>query len=145
MAPLAARKSQLKPKKSKCHVAPRKRKAVDKTPTAWKRAADKLVACHCTLLSLLAFAMPYLTVSGQEDEIQSLELFAGKQAISRQTQKFGFRAVALDKTYSDSPIMDLTTMDGFKHALSLAMRLGIAFTCWAAPVCSSWVWVSRST
>ena len=145
MAPLAARKSQLKPKKSKCHVAPRKRKAVDKTPTAWKRAADKLVACHCTLLSLLAFAMPYLTVSGQEDEIQSLELFAGKQAISRQTQKFGFRAVALDKTYSDSPIMDLTTMDGFKHALSLAMRLGIAFTCWAAPVCSSWVWVSRSS
>ena len=61
------------------------------------------MACHCTLLSLLAFAMPYLTVSGQEDEIQSLELFAGKQAISRQTQKFGFRAVALDKTYSDRP------------------------------------------
>ena len=90
MAPSAARKSQQKTKKSKCHVTPRKRKAVAKKPTAWRRAADKLVACHCTLLSLLAFTMPYLSVSGQEDEIQSLELFAGKQAICRQTQKFGF-------------------------------------------------------
>ena len=90
MAPSAARKSQQKTKKSKCHVPAGKRKAVGKTPAAWKRAADKLAACHCTLLSLVAFAMPYLTVSGQEDEIQSLELFAGKQAISRQTQKFGF-------------------------------------------------------
>eukprot|EP00435_Cladocopium_sp_Y103_P069059 s14_g32.t1 len=69
MAPSAARKSQQKTKKGKRHAAPRKRKAVGKRPTAWKRAADKLVACQCTLLSLLAFAMPYLTVSGQEDEI----------------------------------------------------------------------------
>ena len=41
-------------------------------------------------LATAPFTMPYLSVSGQEDEIQSLELFAGKQAICRQTQKFGF-------------------------------------------------------
>ena len=59
--------------------------------------------------------------------------------------KFGFQACALDKTYSSADTMDICTENGFRHALQLACRLMPGSTCWAAPVCSSWVWVSRSS
>ena len=138
-------------KRKRCADA-RKRKAVKKKKSGkkrpeqvWKSQTQEIQA-QGTLASLLAFVMPYLCAFGEQAaDLQSLELFAGKKAISRATQKFGFQACALDKTYSSEDIMDICTEKGFRHALQLDCRLMPGSTCWAAPVCSSWVWVSRSS
>ena len=90
----------------------RKRKAVKKKKSGkkhpeqvWKSQTQEIQA-QGTLASLLAFVMPYLCAFGEQAaDLQSLELFAGKKAISRATQKFGFQACALDKTYSSEDIM----------------------------------------
>lgn len=74
-----------------------------------------------------------------------MEMFSGKKAITRATQKLDLRATALDKTYSTDPIMDMLTPAGFEHALATVCRVREGGTAWAAPVCSSWVWISRST
>ena len=137
--------------KKRCADA-RKRKAVKQKENAKRRSAQlwknqtQEIQAEGTLASLLAFVMPYLCAFGEQAaDLQSLELFAGKKAISRATQKFGFQACALDKTYSSADTMDICTENGFRHALQLACRLMPGSTCWAAPVCSSWVWVSRSS
>ena len=137
--------------KKRCADA-RKRKAVKQKENAKRRSAQlwknqtQDIQAEGTLASLLAFVMPYLCAFGEQAaDLQSLELFAGKKAISRATQKFGFQACALDKTYSSADTMDICTENGFRHALQLACRLMPGSTCWAAPVCSSWVWVSRSS
>jgi hypothetical protein len=53
----------------------------------------------------------------------------------------GYSAATFDKR--DHPLEDLTTRAGFHKALGLVVRLRFAGMCWAAPVCSSWVWVGR--
>lgn len=112
----------------------------------WAKESQDQVS-SCTLLGLLAAAMPLLLAaqSAVGPALHSVELFAGKKAISRWTHSMGFRTEVLDKTYSKDAAMDITTPHGFQHALGLASRLVQGATAWAAPVCSSWVWVSRSS
>lgn len=75
-------------------------------------------------------------------DLASVELFSGKQAISRAVRAAGYEAANFD--VNDNPMNDLSTFTGFQLALGLVARLRVAGMCWAAPVCSSWVWVGRS-
>ena len=99
-----------------------------------------------TILDLLVFTLPvvkkYLMC---HRDLHSMEMFSGMKAIACAIAQKQLATEALDKTYSNDPSMDLLTSAGFEHALSTACRLKTAATVWAAPVCSRWVWISRST
>ena len=71
----------------------------------------------------------------------SVELFAGDQAISR-AMRMEHLAASFDKRYAIN--QDLATEPGFALALALILKILNHGMLWAAPVCSSWVWVSRS-
>ena len=75
-------------------------------------------------------------------DLASVELFSGDQAISRAVRAAGYEAANFD--VKDNRLNDLSTFTGFQLALGLVARLRVAGMCWAAPVCSSWVWVGRS-
>ena len=77
-------------------------------------------------------------------DLDSLELFAGRAEISHAVARKGLQAVAYDKSYSNTDINDLTSVDGFKRAVALTLRVKEHGTLFAAPVCSSWVWIGRS-
>ena len=77
-------------------------------------------------------------------DLDSVELFAGVAAITQEVSRLGFRAVAYDKSYSDTSINDLTSTAGFTRAVKLVLRLKPHGMLWGAPVCSSWVWIGRS-
>ena len=74
-------------------------------------------------------------------DLASVELFSGGPSINRAMRDAGYSAATFDKR--DHPLEDLTTHAGFHKALGLVVRLRFAGMCWAAPVCSSWVWVGR--
>ena len=57
----------------------------------------------------------------------------------------GQPAVAFDKQYYTDDTEDITTSRGFNRALRLVLRLKCGASLWAAPVCSSWGFVGRST
>ena len=71
----------------------------------------------------------------------SVELFSGEQAISNAVRK-AYPAASFDKRYDLG--QDLATELGFSLALELIVRIFKYGMLWAAPVCSSWVWISRS-
>ena len=74
-------------------------------------------------------------------EYMSVELFAGEQAISKAVRKM-YPAASFDKRYGLN--QDLATAAGFALALNLVLKILNHGMLWAAPVCSSWVWISRS-
>ena len=95
---------------------------------------------------LLALIFKYFGFLLNEDfsvrrEFMSVELFAGEQAISKAIRK-DFPAASFDKRYDLN--QDLATTTGFALALNLVLRILNHGMLWTAPVCSSWVWISRS-
>lgn len=71
------------------------------------------------------------------------EYFAGVASICFGFSCFGMQSERFDKNYSDT--MDLNTVEGFATALTF---LVVTFQCgltWAAPPCSSWVFLSAGT
>ena len=77
-----------------------------------------------------------------ERRLDSVELYSGKKAITRAMWGFGAESDCFDKEYHDS--MDLCTKLGFKLALTKVLRVKKCGMVWAAPVCSSWIFLSRS-
>ena len=74
--------------------------------------------------------------------LQSVELFSGEQAISHAVRSQSFPAGSFDKRYHVDE--DLSKPKGFSLALVMVMQIVRFGMLWGAPVCSSWVWVSRS-
>ena len=80
------------------------------------------------------------------DCLDHLEFFAGKKAVTRALLREGFRAVGCELKDADgyagldfiSPMGVITNL-WFIHGMRLGARM------LAAPVCSSWVWMSRAT
>ena len=71
-----------------------------------------------------------------------LELFAGRKAVTRGLRLLGYKAVAVER--DDDSSMDFLSPHGFLQAACLALSLRKRGFLMAAPVCSSWVWLSRS-
>ena len=78
-------------------------------------------------------------------DLDSLELFSGAMQITRAMQQYGLNSVGYDKKYHKGDIEDLTSDQGFSRAMSLVLRLKIGGSLWAAPVCSSWTFIGRSS
>eukprot|EP00435_Cladocopium_sp_Y103_P068283 s1968_g31.t1 len=96
------------------------------------------------LLVNAIFAMPSLQW-GPSHEISHLELFAGECAVTRgEFQEGRTDSIALDITH-DPATMDLTTPTGFLTACYHATCLRVGSGLLAAPVCSSFVYMSSGT
>lgn len=90
------------------------------------------------------FAMPSLQW-GPSHEISHLELFAGECSVTRgEFQEGRTDSIALDITH-DPVTMDLTTPTGFLTACYHATCLRVGAGLLAAPVCSSFVYMSSGT
>ncbi len=82
---------------------------------------------------------------GWGEDLCLIEYFCGVGAITTQWQRAGFPAVGYD-ILKDPLYNDLNASAGFLVALRLMLQLsdssGLA---WFATVCSTWVWMSRSS
>ena len=78
------------------------------------------------------------------DRLDSLELFAGKQEFTRKANQVGLKAAGFDILY-DKKYGDFMGPLGYALSVLLASTLKPGGICVAAPVCSSWVWISRGT
>ena len=78
--------------------------------------------------------------------IDSLELFAGKQAYTNAVAADGRVGLALDKTFNEEDdFMNFLSARGFALAMSLSLKLKVGAQTVSAPVCSTWVWMCRGT
>ena len=76
-------------------------------------------------------------------DLTFVETFAGDAAVSRGMRLLGFAGEALDMRRSASH--DILTPVGFLVTLAAAMRIRRGGVFWAAPPCSTWVFLSRGS
>jgi hypothetical protein len=74
--------------------------------------------------------------------LRHVELFSGQQAITDCFLEAGLAAAPFD-IVNDVEYENLNTTQGFIAAVMLVLQLCDGGGLWAAPVCSSWVWVNR--
>jgi len=74
-------------------------------------------------------------------DITFVEIFAGEAAVSRGMRLVGFAGETFDLRKSASH--DILTPVGFLAILAAAMRIRRGGVLWAAPPCSTWVFLSR--
>jgi hypothetical protein len=104
-----------------------------------------LVFAHFTEIDEVFSSLP----ADFERRLVSVELFSGQAEISKAVRdQWGLGlggeagSVGFDKRYHAS--QDLSCASGFKLALPLVWAIIVGGMLWSAPVCSSWVWISRS-
>ena len=69
------------------------------------------------------------------------ELFAGEQSVTNGLRCFGFEGIPMDQKYG----CDLLSAVGFAAAVVAILKIRCGGILWAAPPCSSWVWISRGS
>jgi hypothetical protein len=72
-----------------------------------------------------------------------IEIFAGDQSVTRSMQFLGYHGRPFDLRID--PGHNLLTPKGFCTVLVAILRIRVGGVCWAAPPCSTWVWMSRSS
>ena len=77
-------------------------------------------------------------------DLDCVEMFSGKQTIVTAFNDAGYVAVGYDYLY-DKAAMNLNSVLGWLTALILCLRLKCKSLQWWATVCSTWVWMSRSS
>ena len=77
-------------------------------------------------------------------DIDALEFMSGQAEISKAAARVGLVSYGYDRSYSTCDINNINTAVGFKRAMQLTMRVKRHGAIWMAPVCSSWIWLSRS-
>ena len=72
----------------------------------------------------------------------SLEVCAGLANVTKEIQKMGLDALALDRKYN--PALDISKALGFRIFLLALRRLRTKGLCWLGLECKTYVWVGRS-
>ena len=72
-----------------------------------------------------------------------VETFAGQRAIDKGMKLHGYKGKAVDSTYG--PEHDFMKPLGFFLTLIAVLGIHVGGVFWGAPVCSSWVYMSRSS
>ena len=99
-------------------------KAVAKKARRPSWSEQKASLSGATMASMMLFVARFFEMYGDSERtLHSMEMFSGKQAITKKTRNLGFKCVALDKTYSSDDTMDLTTSRGFDYAMQMAFKL----------------------
>ena len=103
----------------------------------------RLASLSPVLLPLLVDVLQHIDQDVTRD-LDSLEFMAGQGEITKAADRLGLASIGYDKTYSSTAINDINSKMGFARAMSLTLRVRRHGSIWRAPVCSSWVWISRS-
>ena len=93
------------------------------------------------LLQIVAWAFLSGVVQG---EIDGAEFFAGDMAVTMKLQEAGFTCFPFELKL-DSLCHDILSDPGFAFAVSLVCRVRCGGFVWFGIVCSTWVFMSRST
>ena len=109
-------------------------------PAMSVRSLDQL---HPVLAPLLLNVEQYIENACVRD-LDSVEFMSGQAEITRAHGNLGAKAVGFDKSYNAWDGCDINTPNGFQRAMQFALRIKRHGSIWAAPVCSSWIWISRS-
>ena len=109
--------------------------------TCGVRTIDDL---HPVLAPLLLNVQQYVGDTSTIRDLDSVEFMSGKAEITRAHGQMGARCIGFDKSYSDWSGCDINTVTRFDRAMGFALRIKSHGSIWAAPVCSSWVWIARS-
>jgi len=91
------------------------------------------------VLAALVFTVPGLDWA----PIDHLETFAGCKAVTHAERKAGRTAISYE--IKDGDNQDILSDAGFANAVYQTLRMAVGSGCHHAPVCSSWVWVSRGS
>jgi hypothetical protein len=76
-------------------------------------------------------------------QLDAVEFFSGCQSITLGLREQGLNTQPYDLNLG--PNCDMTTPLGYAHALRLVAQVRPGGFIWAAPPCSSWVWMNRGT
>ena len=101
----------------------------------WQRGAPKPLLCILTMYMMIFPLEP--------DSYDMIEYFAGCATLSRGFEFRSFKAWAYELKL-DHILNDFLGLEGYLLAICLAFRLNTISLASFAPVCSSWVWISRS-
>jgi len=78
---------------------------------------------------------------GKQD-LDMVELFAGKQQLTKAMRCAGFCAEPFDVLYSKKH--DIESDEGFRCLLEASLRLKAGGVLWGGPPCKTWIWIARS-
>ena len=123
--------------------------------SAWVCPDRRMTQCRTLLKTLGWMGVPtvlmqiilrvYIDPNVSLDQtLQSVEFFAGDKAYTNAKAKLGYMAVGFE-IKDDPTMMDFMSPLGFLYAISLCCQLKPASQSISAPVCSSWVWMSRGS
>ena len=96
--------------------------------------------CMLQVISLLLSKLPPL-----HPGLQHVEFFSGDGEVTRAQRRAGRFAAAFDLRDSQHQLQDFISDAGFANAVCLVLALVGGGQCTAAPVCSSFVWLCRSS
>ena len=98
------------------------------------------------LITLLLWIVPLMDEARSQNpapDLHRVEFYSGQAANTKGVERQGLAAVGYDKSYN--PIrQDILTDNGLKAAIRLLARLKPGGAVWAAPKCSSWVFLCTS-
>ena len=95
--------------------------------------------------TLLRLCYKVICKVGLADPVDAVELFAGKQAVTKALARRCHKAVPFE-IKKDPKTYDIMSGPGFLLAIVLVLSLNpFAGFLLAAPVCSSWTWINRAT
>ncbi len=106
----------------------------------WASAATAEMPAKRLMGSLLS-ALFGASCCPEERDLDFVEVFAGEQSISKGLRLLGMRGLSMDGRISVDH--DVLTPVGFLALLRGVMRLRPGGLLWAAPPCSTWIFLSR--
>ena len=111
-------------------------------PAAWKLCQSFLV--HGLTVAAVLHSDEWAHLPR---DLDCVEIFAGVGSIAAAAAEKGLRAAAYDKKRIPGvteKTEDITTLRGFRGAITLVLRLVSHGLLWLAPDCSSWGWMNCS-
>ena len=104
----------------------------------------RLVACGFPMIVMHIMAACVALRGFPEPSLSAVEFFCGVANIHREFSAAGFPSIGIDVLF-DRIHHDLCSPQGFIYCLWVVMTMEPDALAWFATVCSTWVWISRSS
>ena len=100
-------------------------------PSAMLQCLEELIRC------------PVFDFENLVEDLDFCELFAGQREVSKAFARGGYKALPIEK--DDGRMFDVISPPGQYLVLHALLRLKLGAALLAAPVCSTWIWLTRNT
>ena len=100
-------------------------------PVAMMQCLEELIRC------------PAFDFENLVEDLDFCELFAGQREVSKAFARGGYKALPIEK--DDGRMFDVISPPGQYLVLHALLRLKLGAAMLAAPVCSTWIWLTRNT